>query len=263
MDQVKLLPAPTRNPLDAKAITKGWVSGRHRRWGDSLPPLLVAVPVVEDGRQKTTPLPFDPARIYLYAYRHTYAQRHADAGVAVDVPRELMGHRQIGTSQQYYRVGEQRRRDAVERVTTMQFDRHGNRIWRQAKALLDSERVRRAVGEVAVPYGSCSEPSNVAAGGDDCPVRFRCVGCAHFSTDISYLPDLETYLADLLRNRERLLATVEVDDWAKAEAMPTDAERSQIDDAITIVRRNRSTVVTLGMPRTRQPLPDVRPERTA
>jgi hypothetical protein len=141
------------------------------------------------------------------------------------------------------------------------------------------------VGEVAVPYGSCSEPSNVAAGGDDCPVRFRCVGCAHFSTDISYLPDLETYLADLLRNRERLLATVEVDDWAKAEAMPTDAEisrvrrligrvkadmdgltdaeRSQIDDAITIVRRNRSTVVALGMPRARQPLPDVRPERTA
>lgn len=167
----------------------------------------------------------------------------------------------------------------------MQFDRHGNRIWRQAKALLDSERVRRAVGEVAVPYGSCSEPSNVAAGGDDCPVRFRCVGCAHFSTDISYLPDLEIYLADLLRNRERLLATVEVDDWAKAEAMPTDAEisrvrrlitrvkadlddlteteRSQIEDAITIVRRNRSTVVALGMPRARQPLPDVRPERTA
>jgi hypothetical protein len=120
------------------------------------------------------------------------------------------------------------------------------------------------VGEVAVPYDSCSEPSNVAAGGDDCPVRFRCAGCAHFSTDISSLPDLETYLADLLRNRERLLATVEADDWTKADVDGlTDTERSQIDDAITIVRRNHSTVVTLGMPRARQPLPDVRPERTA
>ena len=284
-DQLKLLPAPTRNPLGSKGIGKIWVSGRHRRWVDSLPPLLVPVPVIEDGLQITKQLPFDPARIYLYAYRHTYAQRHADAGVAVDVLRELMSHRQISTSQQYYRVGEQRRRDAVERVTTMQFDRRGNRIWRQAKALLDSERVRRAVGEVAVPYGSCSEPSNVAAGGDDCPVRFRCVGCAHFSTDISYLPDLETYLADLLRNRERLLATVEVDHWAKAEAMPSDAEisrvrrliarvkadlddlteaeRSQIEDAVAIVRRNRGTIVALGLPRARQPLSDVRPERTA
>lgn len=40
-------------------------------------------------------------------------------------------------------------------------------IWREATALLDSEHLRRAVGEVAVPYGSCSEPSNVAAGGHD------------------------------------------------------------------------------------------------
>ncbi|MEV5543710.1 hypothetical protein AB0L13_43565 [Saccharopolyspora shandongensis] len=203
----------------------------------------------------------------------------------MDVLRELMDHRQLSTSQQYYHIGEQRRREAIERVTTMQFDRHGNRIWRHAKALLDSERVRRAISEVAVPYGSCSEPSNVAAGGQDCPVRFRCVGCAHFSTDISYLPDLEIYLADLLRNRERLLATVDVDDWAKAEALPSDAEisrvrrlisrvkadlddlsddeRNQIEDAVATLRRTRRAVVSLGLPSVRQPLPDVRPERTA
>ncbi|WP_218108750.1 hypothetical protein [Streptomyces sp. LUP30] len=58
----------------------------------------------------------------------------------------------------------------------MQFDRHGNRIWRRAKALLDSEHGRHAVGEVAVPYGVCTEPSSVAAGGHDCPVRFPSVG---------------------------------------------------------------------------------------
>ena len=47
----------------------------------------------------------------------------------------------------------------------MQFDRHGNRIWRDARALLDDEHARYAVGSVAVPYGTCTEPSNVAAGG--------------------------------------------------------------------------------------------------
>ena len=33
------------------------------------------------------------------AYRHTYAQRHADAGVDVTVLQELMDHRQVTTTQ--------------------------------------------------------------------------------------------------------------------------------------------------------------------
>ncbi len=94
----------------------------------------------------------------------------------------------------------------VDRVAAMQFDRHGNRIWRTAQALLDSEHVRRSVGEVAVPFGLCAEPSNVKAGGNACHYRFRCAGCDHFRTDISCLPDLQAYLDDLLRNRGRVLA---------------------------------------------------------
>ncbi|WP_199551698.1 hypothetical protein [Streptomyces sp. N35] len=61
-----------------------------------------------------------------------------------------------GTTQQYYRVTETRKREAVERVTAMQFDRNGNRVWRKAQALLDSEHARRAVGEVQVSYGLCT-----------------------------------------------------------------------------------------------------------
>ena len=116
-----------------------------------------------------------------------------------------MDHRNLDITSSYYRVGDGRRRDAVDRVAAMQFDRHGNRIWRDAHALLDSEHARRAVGEVAVPFGVCTEPSNVQAGGGACPVRFRCAGCDHFRTDVSYLPDLHAYLDDLLRTRERLL----------------------------------------------------------
>ena len=88
--------------------------------------------------------------------------------------RELLDHLNFDTTRQYYRVGEKRRREAVDRLTAVQFDRHGNRIWHQAKALLDSEHARCAVGEVAVPFGGCAEPSNVKAGGHACPYRFRC-----------------------------------------------------------------------------------------
>jgi hypothetical protein len=111
----------------------------------------------------------------------------------------LIDHRSLDTTRQRPLVGDSRRRDAVDKVTALQFDRHGNRIWRDAKTLLDSEHARRAIGEVAVPFGTCSELSNVQAGGNACPYRFRCAGCDHFRTDISYLPDLHAYLDDLLR----------------------------------------------------------------
>jgi hypothetical protein len=33
----------------------------------------------------------------------------------------------------------------------VQFDRHGQRTWREAEALLDTERTRHAIGQVSVP----------------------------------------------------------------------------------------------------------------
>ncbi|MDV8009633.1 hypothetical protein [Rhodococcus sp. IEGM 1318] len=77
-----------------------------------------------DGQHVTKMLPFDRDKIFLYAYRHTYAQRPTDAGVTIDVLSDLMDHRQFGTTQAYYRVGETRRRDAVDRVVSLRFDRH-------------------------------------------------------------------------------------------------------------------------------------------
>ena len=186
----------------------------------------------------------------------------------------------------YYRVGEDRRRAAVDTVTALSFDRHGNRIWRDAAALLDSEHARYAVGEVAVPYGSCTEPSNVQAGGGACPVRFRCAGCDHFRTDVSYLPDLTAYLDDLLRTRERLAAAIDgVDEWARADATPAEEEITRIRRLISRIKgdiaeldrhraRRRSTrrspsirrhraVVPRHARRPRQPRPRPRTEATA
>ena len=174
------------------------------------------------------------------------------------------------------RIGEDRRREAVDRVAALQFDRHGNRIWRDVKMLLDAEHARYAIGEVAVPYGRCAEPSNVAAGGGACPIRFRCAGCDHFRTDVSYLPDLTAYLDDLLRSREHLAAAIDgVDEWARADATPSQeeitrirrlinrikgdlaelgaSEQTSLDEAITVLRRHRA--VSLGMPAIRPGTP--------
>lgn len=162
----------------------------------------------------------------------------------------------------------------------MQFDRRGNRIWRDARALLDDEHARYTVGSVAVPYGTCTEPSNVAAGGTDCPVRFRCTGCDHFRTDVSYLPDLTAYLDDLLRTRERLAAATGIDAWARDQAAPADqeinvirqlisrikgdiaglspADRARIDEAVAVVRKHRA--VSIGIPRLRSIAQSLTPE---
>ena len=131
--QLKLLPAPMKNPHGTKGIDEGNLGVRHRQWVRSLPDVSIAVTSNSGSELVTELLPFDKNRIFPYAYRHTYAQRHADAGVPVDVLRELMDHLHLVTTQGYYRVGEERRRDAVDRVTAMQFDRHGKRIWRTSQ----------------------------------------------------------------------------------------------------------------------------------
>jgi hypothetical protein len=88
---------------------------------------------------------------------------------------------------------------------------------------------------------------------------------------------LRDYLDTLLRDRERIRAATELDGWARAEAMPSDAEitrlrqlirrvehdlnalddndRRQIEEAVRIVRRTRQTV-HLGLPATRSPALD-------
>lgn len=263
-DRLALLPAATRNPRGERRLTQDRLNTAHKAWVESLAPLL------RDGTPAST------AAMVPYAYRHSFAQRHADAGVPVDVLRDLMGHRSTQTTQVYYRITEKRTRAAIDKVATVQFDRHGNRIWHQAQVLLDAERARLQVGQVAVPYGICAEPSNVQASGQACPFRFRCIGCGHFRTDASYLPDLKAYLQDLLRDRERVMAAVDLDAWARTEAVPSQTEiqlirdlirrieadlddlsateRQQIADAVAVVRATRTTV-HLGMPGVAPPQP--------
>src|SRR5674536_368157 len=61
--------------------------------------------------------------------------------------------------------------------------------------------------------GKCSEPTNVRAGGQACPIRYQCAGCPHFESDPSYLPELRGYADDLRRQQEAMLAAGAAD-WA-------------------------------------------------
>ena len=88
--ELKLLPTDRRNPGERRAITGFILAFAHRTWVGRMPMLHNA-----DG------LECDKSKIVLYAYRHSYAQRHADAGVPVEVLRELMSHRKLDTTSGY------------------------------------------------------------------------------------------------------------------------------------------------------------------
>jgi hypothetical protein len=191
-----------------------------------------------------------------------------------DVLRELMSHRTMRTTTRYYRVSEQRVRAAVDRVSAHQVDGQGRRVFGQISGLLAHEHARMRVGQVAVPFGICTEPSNVKAGGQACPYKFTCLGCGHFRSDPSYLPELKSYLQQLLADRERLHAATDITDWARTRLTPNDeeiatlralirrievdldelseADRSQIAEAIRVIRTTRQSV-NLGMPSIRPP----------
>jgi hypothetical protein len=125
----------------------------------------------------------------------------------------------------------------------MQIDRHGRPVRPLVETLLESEALREQVGQVSVPFGICAEPSNVRANGRACPFRFQCVGCAHFRTDPSYQAELRSYLTRLLKDKERLAASVpDLEDWARRGALPS---KEEIEALRRLVQRNEDLLVAL------------------
>jgi hypothetical protein len=227
-----------------------------RTWVDSLPRL------VGPGGE-----PYDRSDLTSYSFRHSYAQRHSDRGTPIEVVAALMGHTNLTTTQAYYRVNEQRKRKAVDLMAAFQVDRNGDRSRPAVERLLESEALRDAVGQVAVPFGICREPTNVKAHGQACPFRFQCFGCIHFQSDPSFLPELRIYLNRLLADQERLRAALpELEEWARNGAIPSaeeiaavrriidrcqdllddlsDSERAAIDEAVVMLRRGRAQLDT-------------------
>lgn len=195
-------------------------------------------------------VPFDRSQIYPYAFRHSFAQRHADAGTPVDVLRELMDHDDPKTTMGYYRVSLERKRRAVRTLSLMVIDRHGT-----ATPCSSNTYEQRSV---AVPFGGCTEPSNVKAGGHACPIRFQCAGCGFYRPDPSYLPSIEDHANSLRADREKALA-MDAADFVienlsaqitayeevaekmrrRMDQMPPD-ERAELEEASVLLRRLRA-----------------------
>ncbi|MFF3559518.1 tyrosine-type recombinase/integrase [Streptomyces sp. NPDC002574] len=186
-----LFPAPGQN-----RTRRGHMSAHHfanrifRTWMDRIPALIS-----EGYDDQGNPVPYNSAEITLYGLRHAYAQRHADAGVPVDHLRELMDHREIDTTMGYYKVSLERKRRAVETVARLTVDRHGNPRGHHDPLAYEGQTV-------AVPYGGCTEPSNVKAGGQHCRIRFQCAGCDFYRPDPSYLPAMEQQITELRADKE-------------------------------------------------------------
>ncbi|PND54145.1 hypothetical protein CRM90_29665 [Mycobacterium sp. ENV421] len=170
------------------------LAGILREWVASIE-RLDSTEVDRDGE----PVPFDRSRIFPYAFRHSYAQRHADSGTPVDVLRELMDHKSVKTTVGYYSITAQRKRAAIDTIGKYTVSRQGT-----AEPLTQS--VRYQMRSVAVPFGNCIEPANVQAGGHACPVRFQCAGCGFYRPDPSYIPAIEEHIASLRADRETAMA---------------------------------------------------------
>ncbi len=216
-----------------------------RKWVDNIPELNSDV-LDSEGNL----LPFDRSLVFPYAFRHSFAQRHADADTPLDVLKELMDHEDPKTTMGYYRVTLERKRKAVKTVSLQVIDRHGS-----SKPCSARSYEQRSV---AVPFGGCVEPSNVKAGGHACPIRFQCSGCGFYRPDPSYLVAIEDHANSLRADREIAQAmdaapfvidnfTAQINAYQNIAQNMRDAmaelpaeDRAELEAASTVLRRVRA-----------------------
>jgi hypothetical protein len=100
--------------------------------------------------------------------------------------------------------------------------------------------LRESLAWVAVPMGKCSEPTNVRAGGQSCPIRYQCAACPHFESDPSYLPELRAYADELRKEREAMLA-------ADAAAWAVEHVARQLEVILGHIRTHEALLGELGV----------------
>ena len=252
---------PARMPAGGRAsrtphLTTTELGRALRDWVRSIPEIHSDV-----AGPNGQPLSFDRSQIYPYAFRHSYAQRHADAGVELDVLRELLDHRSVDTTMGYYKVTSKRKREAVETMRHMVIDRTG-------KAAPAPTTTVYELHSVAVPFGNCIEPSNVKAGGQACPIRFQCSGCGFYRPDPSYLIAIDQHINSLKAERETARAiraddfvirnlTDQIESFDRARTTMRELlnrldpdERAQIEEASAVLRRARASQGLRSLPLT-------------
>ena len=232
--------------ITEKHLSSNALSGAIRTWVRGLESLNS-----DEIDPNGDPVPFDRSKIHPYAFRHSYAQRHADNGTPVDVLRQLMDHRSIQTTGGYYTITADRKRSAIEIVGKLAVDKNG------ALTPIKSATAYQ-MRSVAVPFGNCIEPSNVKAGGKACPIRFQCAGCGFYRPDPSYIPAIEEHINSLAADREIALAMdvapfvvdnveAQIDAFRKILEVMRDVlerldsqERDEMERASKVLRRARA-----------------------
>jgi integrase len=217
-----------------------------RLWLQSIP-FIGSGTVDSDGNE----IEFGRSNIYPYSFRHTWAQRHADSGTQIEVLAELLDHEGLDTVGVYYRVSDKRKRSAIAKVAQHTFNHRGQP---RSPVYASTYQLR----SLAVPYGNCTEPTNVKSGGQTCPIRFQCSGCGFYRPDASHLVAIEQEIHDLRKNYEQALAmdvepyvleSIEgqiasysriVAEMKKSIAAMTQEERNNLLEAATIMRRIRA-----------------------
>lgn len=231
-EQSWLLPRPHKNSDGSQHLSGNQILAWIRTW-------VQRIPQLDAGTldQHGEPVAFTRSAIHPHALRHTYAQTLADQGIAPSVLRDLMDHRSMSTTLTYYRVGDSRKRAAMETLARHTVDNRG--VTRPVHGEPSQvARLNEQLSWVAVPMGKCSEPSNVRAGGQACPIRYQCAGCAHFQSDPSYLPELRAH-ADQLRREQEVMLTAAAADWV------TDGVSRQLEIIVDHVRTHEQLLKSL------------------
>jgi len=141
---------------------------------------------------------------------HTYAQRHADPECpSTSWPTYLIT--ETSTSPQYYRIGEDRRRDAVDRVTALSST--GTATESGVRPSAAGIRTRPLpVGEVRRSLRRFTANPPTCKPADGCTARSGSAASAAITsaTDVSFCPTSPPTIDDLLRTREPPHAAIAV-----------------------------------------------------
>ena len=157
-----LFPRPQKNPAGRQPRSTAQLAGRA---GLGRRPANPGPSRVDAGR----PVPFGRSGVPLRVPPHLRATPRRSR-VHPDILKDLMGHEAITTTMGYYRVTAKRKREAQDRLGPLQLDGTGRAVRQGRLSLAASEAARDNVGQVAVPFGVCTEPAKCPLTGR--PARF-------------------------------------------------------------------------------------------
>lgn len=127
-----------------------------------------------------------PVKVTPHRFRHTFATEMLEKGVPIEVVKELLGHRNLASTQIYATVTDRRLREEWEKSQVVNV--RGEVIGLPDGPAADAEWLLHRIGRAVqpLPNGFCGLPIQ-----QSCPHANACLdGCDHFMTTKDFLPVL-------------------------------------------------------------------------